>query len=678
MDKISAIEKIQRLRAELHQHNHLYYAEAAPVISDQEFDRLLKELADLEKLHPECDDPTSPTHRVGGAPLKEFESVKHLRPMMSLDNTYDENELREFDQRVHKLISGRKVSYVLEPKVDGVSITIHYKKGNLVLGATRGDGNTGDDITANLRTIRSIPLKLSGEHIPEFIEVRGEAYLPIEGFRQLNEQRAKSGEPLFANPRNATAGSLKQLDPKIAAGRPLAAVFYAVGEKSGSAPKTHADEMKLLKSLGLPIPALWWTCSNIDEVIERSKELQQKESSLVYMIDGCVIKVNEIDTWESLGFTAKSPRYAIAFKYSHEQAETLVRGITIQVGRTGILTPVAELEPVTLAGSSISRATLHNEDEIKRKDIRIGDTVVIEKAGQVIPAVISVNIEKRPPDVMPFNLFDHIHGKCPECGGPIVRDPEFVAWKCENLSCPAQLKRTLQHFAGKTAMDIEGLGEVLVNQLVDSGLVKTASDLYRLTSEQIAGLERMGPKSAENVVAAIAESKSRPLWRLLHGLGIPHVGEGAARKLADHFKSIKILATSDTDRLLQVQDIGEIMAEEIIHFFQNSRNQQLIEQLAGAGLSMEDQHTGVAADTSHPFYGKTVVVTGTLHSYSRDGIKEILRSLGAVVTDSVSKKTHYLIAGEAAGSKLEKAKKLNVPILSEDKFAKMLNERSTL
>jgi len=672
MDKESAFKKIERLRAELHRHNHLYYAEAAPVISDLEFDRLLKELADLEKLHPECDDPTSPTHRVGGAPLKEFKSVKHLRPMMSLDNTYDENELREFDQRVHKLISGQKVTYVLEPKVDGVSLTLHYRHGNLVLGATRGDGVTGDDITANLKTIRSIPLKLSGEHIPEFIEVRGEAYLPIEGFRQLNEQREKSGEPQFANPRNATAGSLKQLDPKVAAARPLAAVFYAIGEMYGSRPKTHAEEIALLKSLGLPVPALWWTCRNIDEVIERSNELQQKESSLVYMIDGCVIKVNEIDTWESLGFTAKSPRYAIAFKYSHEQAETLLQGITIQVGRTGILTPVAELEPVALAGSTISRATLHNEDEIKRKDIRIGDTVVIEKAGQVIPAVISVNLQKRPPGVEPFNLFGHVNGKCPVCGGPIVRDPEFVAWKCENLSCPAQLKRTLQHYAGKSAMDIEGLGEALVNQLVDSGLVKTAADLYHLTSEQLAGLERMGPKSAENVITAISESKSRPLWRLLHGLGIPHVGEGAARKLAEHFKSLKALSTSDLDRLLQVQDIGEIMAEEIMHFFQNSRNQQLIDQLTGAGISIEDQHTGPAADSSHPLFGKTVVVTGTLQSYSRESIKETLRNLGAVVTDSVSKKTHYLIAGDAAGSKLEKAKKLNVPVLSEDEFTQML------
>jgi len=672
MDKETARKQIEKLRSELHRHNHLYYSENAPVISDLEFDRLLRELSDLEKLHPYFDDLTSPTHRIGGAPLKEFNNVKHLRPMMSLDNTYDENELREFDQRVHKLLPGQNVTYVLEPKVDGVSISLHYKYGNLILGATRGDGVTGDDITSNIKTIRSIPLKLSGKHIPEFIEVRGEAFLPIDGFQQMNEQREKAGEPLFANPRNAASGSLKQLDPKMAAARPLAAVFYAIGEITGTRPDTHAGEMKLLKSLGLPVPAFWWACKDIEEVIEHSKDLQKKESTLAYMIDGCVIKVNEIDTWESLGATAKSPRYAIAFKYSHEQAETVLHGITIQVGRTGILTPVAELEPVQLAGSTISRATLHNEDEIKRKDIRIGDTVVIEKAGQVIPAVVAVNLQKRDSKAVPFDLFRHIDGKCPVCDGPIVRDPEYVAWRCENLSCPAQLKRTLQHYAGKSAMDIEGLGEALVHQLVDSGLVKTAVDLYRLSAEQVMSLERMGPKSAENVIRAIEESKHRPLWRLLHGLGIPHVGEGAARKLADHFKSIRALSSADSAMLLNVEDIGEIMAEEIVHFFQNIRNKQLIEQLTETGLTVEDHHTGATADTNHPLFGKTVVVTGTLSNYTRDGIKETLRSLGAIVTDSVSKKTNFLIAGEDAGSKLEKARKFNVPVLSEVEFEQLL------
>lgn len=665
MHKGGAKERIEQLRADLHRHNHLYYIEAAPEISDREFDRLLKELADLEQQHPEFNDPTSPTQRVGGAPLKEFASVTHRRPMMSLDNTYDETELRAFDQRVHKLLGNRRVSYVVEPKVDGVSISVQYREGRMVLGATRGDGVTGDDITNNLKTIRAIPLQLRGKDIPRFIEVRGEAFLPVEGFQRLNEEREKNGEPLFANPRNATAGSLKQLDASIVASRPLSAVFYAVPEIDGEQPTTHAGEMKLLKSLGLPVPSMWWTSANIDEVIAHAGELQLNEKKLPYMIDGCVIKVNELDAWETLGVTAKAPRFAIAYKYAHEQAATKLLGITVQVGRTGILTPVAELEPVLLAGSTISRATLHNEDEIKRKDIRVGDTVIIEKAGQVIPAVIEVDLKKRSGDAKPFDLFHHVHGTCPACDGPIVRDPEFVAWRCENASCPAQLKRTLRHFAGKSAMDIEGMGDVLVNQLVDAKLVTTSADLYALTVEQLAGLDRMGEKSAENVVAAISASKQRPLWRLLHGLGIPHVGEGAARKLAAHFNALDQLTIATPEQLQQVPDIGEIMAEAIAQYFQNRKNLDVIESLRAAGVSMQDEAVATVADTGHPFYGKTVVVTGTLANYTRDGIKDTLRRAGAIVTDSVSKKTNYLIAGEAAGSKLEKAQKFNVKVLTE-------------
>jgi DNA ligase (NAD+) len=595
--------------------------------------------------------------------------------MMSLDNTYAEDELRAFDQRVHKLLSGKSVSYVLEPKVDGVSISLHYRKGELVLGATRGDGVTGDDITANLKTIRAIPLLLTGKDVPEFIEVRGEAFLPTEGFKQLNVQREKTGEPLFANPRNATSGSLKQLDPKITASRPLSAVFYAIGEIDGQLPKTHADEMKLLSHVGLPIPEIWWVCENIDHVIARSHELQEREKSLPYMIDGCVIKVNDLNTWGTLGATAKAPRYAIAFKYSHEQAITKLNDITVQVGRTGILTPVAELEPVSLAGSTISRATLHNEDEIKRKDIRIGDTVVIEKAGQVIPAVVSVDTSKRPKQSKPFDLFAHVHGKCPVCGGPITRDPEFVAWRCENISCPAQIKRTLQHFASKSAMDIEGLGEVLVNQLVDANLVRTAADLYKLSVDQLAELERMGKKSSENVIQAISESRKRPLWRLLHGIGIPHVGEGAARKLAAHFRSVQALRTADASSLENVSDIGTIMAEEIVAYFSNPRNIEVIEQLAKAEVSMEDENIASTADASHPLFGKTVVVTGTLEHFTRDEAKDALRGVGAIVTDSVSKKTNFLVAGSDAGSKLEKARKFNVQVLTESELEDYLKSR---
>jgi DNA ligase (NAD+) len=676
MNPPSAQQRIEQLRRELHRHNHLYYIEAAPVISDREFDALLKELSDLEAAHPEFSDPASPTQRVGGTPLKEFANVTHRRPMMSLDNTYDESELRAFDQRVHKILGGRTVTYVVEPKVDGVSLSVQYERGVLTLAATRGNGVTGDDITANVKTIRVVPLRLEGENIPDFIEVRGEAFLPVEGFLRLNEEREKQGEPLFANPRNATAGSLKQLDPKIVAARPLSAVFYAIGERQGASPATHAEEIELLQALGLPVPQSRWTSANIDEVIAHAGELQAMEKSLPYLIDGCVIKVNELDTWETLGSTAKAPRFAIAYKYAHEQAATRLKAITVQVGRTGILTPVAELEPVSLAGSTISRATLHNEDEIKRKDIRIGDTVIIEKAGQVIPAVIEVEVSKRPPGAEPFDLFKHIDGQCPACGGPVVRDPEFVAWRCENASCPAQIKRTLRHFASKAAMDIEGMGDVLVNQLVDAGLVRTASDLYALTVDQVAGLERMGKKSAENVIAAIDGSRKRPLWRLLHGLGMPHVGEGAARKLATHFHALDRLRDATAEHLEQVPDIGAIMAEAIRQYFANPANLALLEKLEQAGVSTIDETPAAAADASHPLFGKTVVVTGTLEHFTRDQIKEALRAVGAIVTDSVSKKTNYLIAGEAAGSKLNKAKKFGIAILGEAEAFDMLNDGS--
>ncbi len=668
MDK----ERILHLRRELHRHNHLYYVEAAPVISDREFDALIKELGDLEARYPELFDPASPTQRVGGSPLKEFAHVTHRRPMMSLDNTYDESELRAFDQRIHKLLGDRTISYVVEPKVDGVSLSVHYEHGVLKLAATRGNGVTGDDITANVKTIRAVPLRLEGDNIPEFIEVRGEAFLPVEGFIRLNEERERQGEPLFANPRNATAGSLKQLDPKIVAARPLSAVFYAIGELQGAAPATHAEEIALLKSLGLPVPQSLWTSANIDEVIIHAGELQAMEKSLPFMIDGCVIKVNELDTWETLGSTAKAPRFAIAYKYAHEQAATRLNAITVQVGRTGILTPVAELEPVSLAGSTISRATLHNEDEIKRKDIRVGDTVIIEKAGQVIPAVVEVDVAKRPPDAEPFDLFKHIHGQCPACHGPVVRDPEFVAWRCENASCPAQIKRTLRHFASKAAMDIEGMGDVLVNQLVDAGLVSAVSDLYTLTVDQVAGLDRMGQKSAENVIASIDGSRKRPLWRLLHGLGIPHVGEGAARKLAHHFHALERLRDATAEQLELVPDIGGIMAGAICQYFANPANLMLLDKLELAGLSMVDETPAAEADTSHPLFGKTVVVTGTLEHFTRDQIKDALRAVGAIVTDSVSKKTNFLIAGEAAGSKLDKARKFGVTIMSEQDALQLL------
>ncbi len=673
MGEATAKSRITVLRKELNRHNALYYVEAKPEISDRDYDRLYDELKQWEEKFPHLVTPDSPTRRVGGAPLKHFKSVRHLKPMMSLDNTYSYAEIRDFDGRVRKLLPGESVEYVLEPKVDGCSVCIRYEHGALALGTTRGDGSTGDDITENLKTIRAIPLRLTESiFIPHFIEVRGEAYMPVEGFRRLNADRIAAGEEPFANPRNATAGSLKQLDSKIVAQRPLAAVFYAISALEGMPfPATQEQVLTLLKSLGFPTPAIHWRCRDIDEVIQRSEELQQLESSLAYEIDGAVIKVNDLSQWPRLGATAKAPRFAIAYKYSHEQAQTVLRDITVQVGRTGILTPVAELEPVLLAGSTISRATLHNEEEVRRKDIRVGDTVVIEKAGEVIPAVISVVPGKRPAHSKPFDLLAHLNGKCPACGGPISRDPEFVAWRCDNMACSAQIKRTIEHYAGRQGMDIEGLGEVLVNQLVDQQLVRDVADLFRLTVEQVAGLERMATKSAANVIEAIRGSAQQDLWRLIYSLGIFHVGAGAARKLADHFQTLDALAAASMEEFQRVPDIGPVMAESLVDFFANERNRSVLEKLRTAGVNMKNMSERPAA-TGGAFFGKTVVITGTLHHFTRESAQEELRKCGAKVTDSVSKKTHYLIAGDDAGSKLTKAQTFGVPVISEDMFVALL------
>lgn len=669
MNREQAARKIEELRREIRRHDHLYYVEARPEISDREYDALFRQLQELERAFPDLVTPDSPTQRVAGAPSKEFRPVRHLRPMLSLDNTYSFEELREFDQRVRRLLPGERVEYVLEPKVDGVSVSVRYEKGVFVLGATRGDGTTGDDITANLRTVRSLPLRLLGDP-PPLLEARGEAYMPVEGFRKLNAEREKAGEEPFANPRNACAGTLKQLDPRVVAQRPIDVVFYGVGAVEGLTFRTQEEVLQRLKSFGLPAPKLWWRCRDIEEVIARARELQAAEKTLPYEIDGAVIKVNNLEQWERLGTTARAPRYAIAFKYAHEQARTRLRGITVQVGRTGTLTPVAELEPVFLAGSTISRATLHNEEEIRRKDIRVGDLVIVEKAGEVIPAVVGVVLEARPRGTKPFDLVAHVGGKCPACGGPIRRDPEFVAWRCENMACPAQLKRRIRHFASRSAMDIENLGEVLVGQLVDSGLVHDVADLYSLKKEQLVRLERMGDKSAANVIEAIDRSRDRELWRLIHGLGILHVGETAARKLAEHFRDLDKLAAADEEALLKVPEIGPVMAASIRDFFRNPKNRAVIEKLRKAGVNFRKVEAAPAA--RGPLAGRTVVVTGTLRGYTRDEIKERLRQAGAIVTDSVSRKTDFLIVGEEPGSKLEKARALGVKIVGQDELEKML------
>jgi DNA ligase (NAD+) len=673
MNRSEAQKRIAELRAQIRRHDYLYYVEARPEISDRDYDKLCAELKELETKFPELVTPDSPTQRVGGAPLKEFKSVRHTVPMMSLDNTYSIGELREFDNRVRKLLPHEKIEYVLEPKIDGVSISLRYENGKLAVGATRGDGTTGDDITANLKTIRAIPLQLQGKP-PPLLEVRGEAYIPVADFKKLNAEREKAGEPLFQNPRNTAAGSLKQLDPSIVAQRPLQAIFYAIAAAEGVTFKKQSDVLEALKQFGFPVHKHWWVCKDIEEVIARAQQLQRLEATLPFEIDGAVVKVNDLAQWQKLGATAKAPRWAIAYKYSHEQAQTKLRDITIQVGRTGILTPVAELEPVFLAGSTISRATLHNEEEIRRKDIRIGDTVIIEKAGEVIPAVVGVVKEKRPRGAAEFDLRKHVNGKCPVCGGPIARDPEFVAWRCENISCPAQLKRSLEFFASRGAMDIEGLGEVLVNQLVEAKLVKDIADIYSLKVEQLAELERMAEKSAGNVINAIEQSKDRELWRLITALGIPHVGQGLARKLAEHFLDLDKLAAASEEELLTVPDVGPIVAKSIRDFFENERNRTLIAKLKKAGLKTRETSrpawSGMAA--TGPFAGKTVVITGTLAQFKRQEAQEELRKRGAIVTDSVSKNTDFLIVGEDAGSKLDKARKFGVKTLDEKEFLKLL------
>ena len=694
-------KRAELLRAELERHNRLYYMEAKPEISDREFDRLMRELQDLEAAHPELATADSPTRRVGGEPLEGFQQVKHAVPMMSLDNTYSIEEMREFDARVRKALGVESVDYVIEPKVDGVSISLRYEQGVLKVAATRGDGKTGDDITANAKTIRSIPLRIPSD--APVLEVRGEAYLGKAAFEKMNAEREKAGDALFANPRNATAGSLKQLDPKVVATRPLAAVFYAVGALEGIGFETQADVLRGLKKLGFPVAKLWWECHGIEEVIARAEELQRREGELEYEMDGAVVKVNRLALWRQLGTTAKAPRFAMAYKYSHEQAQTILRGITLQVGRTGVLTPVAELEPVELAGSTISRATLHNEDEVKRKDIRIGDTVLIEKAGEVIPAVVAVVAEKRPKGTQPFDLFAHADGKCPACGGEIARDPEAAAWRCENLDCPAQIRGRIEHFVSRKAMNIDGFGEAIIESLTseatvqektDDGLfgakteekvlppvVRDVADLYSLTPEaielrrpnRVADAKKQSMVLATKLCKAIGASKDNELWRLIHGLGIPNVGEGLSRSLAAELGSLDALMSADAATLAKVRDVGGIVAQSVREFFDNKRNLAVIEKLRKAGVRF-DRVEKVAAGASQDgfFFGKRVVLTGTLSKFTREQAQEELRKRGATVAETVGKTTNIVVAGAEAGSKLEKAQKLGIPVLDEAEFLQKL------
>jgi len=665
MNIAEAGKKINQLRETIERHNRLYYVLAKPEISDREYDRLYTELEALERQFPDLILPDSPTQRVGGEPLTEFHQVRHRVPMMSLANTYSREELVNFDERLKRLLPGEKIEYVLEPKIDGVAISLRYEKGRLVLGSTRGDGTTGDDITVNLRTIKSIPLRLAGGKLPPVFEARGEVFMTHEGFLALNREREKQGLELFANPRNAAAGSLKLLDSREVSKRPLDVIIYAVGELAGIDFATHEQMIENLKAFGLKTPPKYWTCSSIDEAFRALDELKATKSKFEFDMDGGVLKVNDRTLYDRLGATAKSPRWAVAYKYEPERSETTLKSITVQVGRTGVLTPVAELEPVFLAGSTINRATLHNAEEIQRKDIRIGDRVVIEKAGEVIPAIVEVNKAARKGNESVFTM----PKKCPVCGGEITRGEGEVAFRCENLHCPAQLKRWLRHFAARGAMDIEGLGEAIIDQLVDNKMVASPADLYFLKQEQFAELERMADKSAANLTAGIEESKKRDLWRLIHALGIRQVGSKMAQNLENRFNSLDEIMAAGQETLETIHDMGPVAAASIVAFFKSERNQQLIARLKQAGLCFAASEN--KSSSSKKLAGKTFVLTGAL-SRPRLETEELIRAHGGQVSSSVSKKTSYVVAGAEPGSKLTKAKKLGITVLNEDEFNTLL------
>lgn len=660
---MSAAARIEHLRAEINHHNRLYYLDAKPEISDQQFDALLRELQDLEAKHPELITPDSPTQKVGGAPIEGFTQIAHTVPMMSLDNTYSEEELRDFYQRLQKGLSREQVRCIIEPKVDGVAITIRYENGLLKYGATRGDGRTGDDVTNNLKTIKSLPLRLP-KNAPQTFEVRGEVFMTKAGFAKLNEERAEAGEELYANPRNTTAGTLKLLDPRIVAKRPLDVVLYGLADAGEADVNSMHEVHALLDKAGLRKADLIWTVNSADEAVAAIRELDEKRRALPYETDGAVIKVDDFGDQRELGATSKAPRWAIAYKYAPEQAETKLLAVDIQVGRTGALTPVARLEPVFLSGSTVSNATLHNFEEIERKDIRVGDRVIIEKAGEIIPAVVSVLKEKRTGHEHSIHAPTH----CPVCGGEAARDAEQVVIRCTNPDCSEQVKRRLEHFVHRGAMDIAGLGSEKVGQFVDAKLIRDPADIYDLDELRLGGIERLGAKSIDNLLKGIRDSKQQQPWRLIFGLGILHVGASGARSLLDHFGSIDKLAEASIEELTQVQDIGGVVAPSIHAWFRDERNQQLLARLRNAGLTFANPQSEQLSDK---FAGTTWVITGTL-SQGREEIAELIRAHGGKVSGSVSGKTTYLLAGDEAGSKLDKATKLGVKVLDEAAFRALI------
>ncbi|OGW88544.1 MAG: hypothetical protein A3A73_00140 [Omnitrophica bacterium RIFCSPLOWO2_01_FULL_50_24] len=681
MNKTETKKKIEKLRRDLERHNRKYYVEAKPVISDQEFDALMRELIDLEKEFPDLKTPDSPSERVGGAPLKEFRTVRHKIPMMSMDNTYSYDELREFDERVKKGLDAKDVDYFVEEKIDGVSISLLYRDGVFVLGATRGDGRLGDDVTENLKTIDDIPLQFRGK-APAVLEVRGEVYLAHKSFEAINREKEKAGEELFKNPRNACAGTLKLLDPKIVRKRKLNLFCHGLGQiegspnfhgqsskrsGEGSAVRSQSEFFEQLRELGFPTIPNAKEVKDIESVIEFVESFKKKKDRLGYNVDGLVVKVNDFKARDRLGATSKAPRWMIAYKYPAEQAVTELEDIEISVGRTGALTPVALLKPVRLSGTTVSRASLHNRDEIERLDVRVGDFVRVEKSGEIIPKVVAVEVSKRGTGVRKFKFPD----RCPVCGGRATRSGDEVVVRCVSLACPAQLKGRIKHFAMRDALDIEGMGEALIEQLVEKKLVKGLADLYELAFDQVAGLERMGEKSAQNLFDGIEKSKSKELYRLIFGLGIPNAGEHAAQILADRFKHLDRLTRSTAEELQAIPGIGPTTADSVVDFFKDAGTRSTLEKMKKSGVRfdvVESKKLGTA------FAGKTFVITGTLKHYSRSEAEQLIRKFGGSAISSISKKTDFLVLGDESGSKYDKAKALGIHVIDEHQFQNMVKQ----
>ena len=714
-EETQAAKRAAQLRRKIEEHDRRYYQEAAPIISDREYDRLYQELLDLETQFPQFVSTDSPTQRVGGKPLEAFAQIGHRVPMLSLDNTYSEKEVASFYARITRLLPNERIPVVIEPKVDGVAVSLLYENGRLRHAATRGDGAVGDDITQNIKTIRSIPERLRSAR-PSVFEVRGEVFMDKRGFAKLNEERSKAGLPLFANPRNAAAGSLKQLDPAIVAKRPLGILFYGTGAVEDVDLEKHSELFPLLEKFGLPTSERWWLADSFEEILNAIRELDKIRGDFAYQTDGAVVKVDAFAQRERLGFTAKSPRWAIAYKYEAERVETRLIDILVQVGRTGVLTPVAVLEPVTVSGSRVSRATLHNEDEIKRKDIRIGDTVVIEKAGEVIPAVIEVVKSKRLRNAKPFDFFKHVHGKCPVCGSPVRRDPQFVAWRCENIQCPAQTTRRVEFFAARSALDIENIGGIVADKLVERGLIREPIDLFELKTEQLATLNLgteeaprvFGQKNATKAIRAIERAKTLPLSRWLFALAIPDVGKTTATQLARFHETIEDIAGSQllrdvltyheksdqnrqqiANRLIEagfaeksksksekgagiVTEVGPVVAKSVLEFFESEAGAKLLRRMKQLQISPKIEKISAKKAAKLPLADKAFVLTGTLPSMTREEATAKIEALGGHVSGSVSKKSDYVLAGAEPGSKLAKAKHFGIRILTEAEFRKML------